>query len=270
MKKKTRCVFIILVYRNYTDLIQLIRNIKELNLESELVVVNSYYDDETSENIEKISDTYKCSFINVENRGYGYGNNRGIEFANVNFDYDYLIISNPDIIIKKFDISEIDKLKDAVIGPIITTSSKKSQNPYWVIRNKIGESLIFQGYKTRKRSILYLGIAMNKIIRELFLMFFRLSKKPFKKVFALHGSFVIYPHKVIKKIGLPYDEDMFLFAEEAHLAHLLRTENIQSFLTKSIEVLHKEDGSINLSSIDEKSELRKSVMTYYQKVYHRK
>lgn len=42
-----------------------------------------------------------CSFINVENKGYGFGNNRGIEYANKYFDYEFLIVSDPNIIIKK-------------------------------------------------------------------------------------------------------------------------------------------------------------------------
>lgn len=41
--------------------------------------------------------------MNVENKGYSYGNNRGIEYCHNNYEYDYIIISNPDIIIKKFD-----------------------------------------------------------------------------------------------------------------------------------------------------------------------
>ena len=92
------------------------------------------------------------------------------------------------------------------------------------------------------------------------------SNIKFQKVFAVHGSFLILPKKVLSKIGMPYDEDMFLFAEEAYLAHLLKKYNIDTYITKDISVIHYEDGSMSISSINEKDEIRKSVIKYYEKL----
>ncbi len=49
--------------------------------------------------IEKISFDHSYDFINIENRAYSYGNNIGIKHANEKYNYKYLVISNPDIII---------------------------------------------------------------------------------------------------------------------------------------------------------------------------
>jgi GT2 family glycosyltransferase len=263
--KKVQFVFVIVVYRNTEDLEELIESIDRFDIDNEKIIVNNYYDDNSMNECYSISKRFGCSFINVENKGYGFGNNRGIEYANKHFDYEFLIVSNPDIIIKKFDKNELLKLNGTVIGPIIKTPKMKSQNPYWYLNNRVCEWMIYQGYKHKSKIMLYSGIAINKVIRELFLLIFRKSKKKYSKVFALHGSFVIFSYDVLKKIGMPYDEEMFLFAEEAHLAHMLSRNNINSYITKGVEVIHKEDGSMTISNINEKTELRKSVLTYYTK-----
>ncbi len=268
MKNKNRYkyVFIVLVYRNTADLKEFIQNVKSFNLHSHIVIVNSFYDKKSKMKIEQIAEENGCTFLNVENKGYGYGNNRGIEYIHNNFEYEYIIISNPDIEIQKFNGNDLEKYNQSVIGGIIITSSNKKQNPYWYIENSIGEYLIYKGYKNMSKYRFYIGIVINKLIREIFLIYFKLSKLKFKRVFALHGSFVVFPKLVIDKIGLPYDEDMFLFAEEAYLAHLLKSYNINSYITKDIKVLHKEDGCMSLSNIDENSECRKSVIKYYEKI----
>lgn len=269
VKKRVKYVFVILVYRNATDVQNFINSLQKFYIDKEIIIVNSYYDDKSMETSRIIAENNNCRFLNIENRGYGYGNNRGIEYANKHFDYDFLIISNPDVILKKFDDSELFKFNGSVVGPIIRTIKGKSQNPYWVFHNRVSEWLIYQGYNHENKVVLYSGIAINKILREIFLYIFQICKKKYRKVFALHGCFIVLPHSVLKNVGLPYDEEMFLFAEEAHLAHMLFANKIDSYITKDIEVLHKEDGSMAISDINEKSESRKSVLIYYKK-WHKK
>lgn len=264
--KKVKYVFVILVYKNTEDIKEYIKNIRKLNINREIIIVNSYYDDESKNIFNSIAKNNNCTFINVENKGYGYGNNRGIEYANKNFDYDYIIISNPDISINEFDETNLEKYNNCVIGPVIKTKNGKNQNPYWYIENKLAEKLIYLGYKNLSKVSLYSGIIWNKIIREISLKKFNFSNKKFQKVFAVHGSFLILPKRVLNKIGMPYDEDMFLFAEEAYLAHLLKKHNIDTYITKDISVVHHEDGSMSVSSINEKDEARKSVIKYYEKI----
>lgn len=264
--KKVKYVFVILVYKNTDDIKDYIKNIKKLNINSEIIIVNSYYDDKSKNIFESIAKSNNCVFINVENKGYGYGNNRGIEYANKAFDYEYIIISNPDIYIKEFNETNLERYNDSVIGPIIKTKCGKNQNPYWYIENKLAEKLIYLGCKNLSKISLYIGIIWNKIIREVGLRKFNISNKRFQKVFAVHGSFLILPKIVLNKIGMPYDEDMFLFAEESHLAHLLKKHNIETYITKDISIIHYEDGSMSVSSINSKEESRKSVIKYYEKL----
>lgn len=264
-------VFCLLVYRNSADLTDCLNSIKEKVNDYKVIVVNSYYDDESKSVFEKIAKENDCDFINVENKGYGYGNNRGIEYALKNYDFDYFVVSNSDIIIKKFEESEfLLNNKDCVVAPVITTLNGKAQNPYWIKKAPKAEKLLYKGQKKKSNFIYFLGVGINKIFRICGLKKFLRNKEKTMEIYACHGSFVLFPRSVFEKLGLIYDENMFLFAEEAYLAHLFEDAGIKTVLTKDIEILHKEDGSIKLSKIDENGEARKSIVYYYEKMVLKK
>ena len=269
--KSFKFVFVVLVYRNGYDLEDLITSIRKHLVEDyRVIVVNSYYDEESNETIRMTAKKNNCDFLCVENKGYGFGNNCGIGYVNKNYKYDYLVISNPDIIIEKFDTTSLNSLNTSVIGPMIITKTRKRQNPYWFIKNTISEYLLYFGYRNSIIPFIYSGIIFNKIIREIFLFYFIAIKKHYHKVFALHGCFLIFSTGALELIGLPFNEKMFLFAEESYLAHILKQKNIDSYIVKDIQVLHKEDGSLTMSSINVYNEIRKSVVTYYEELIIRK
>ena len=92
-------VFVVLTYRNTKDLSSFFIN--NTITDSKVIVVNSFYDESTEVEFQKISNENMADFINVENLGYGNGNNTGIEFAINNYEFKFLIISNPDVLIIK-------------------------------------------------------------------------------------------------------------------------------------------------------------------------
>ncbi len=259
-------IICILVYRNTEDILECILSIKNNIKDFKIVIVNSYYDDITQRLFKQIAENNNCDFINVPNKGYGYGNNKGISHCLKCYKFDYLIVSNPDIVIHKFDDRYLNKYSDCVVAPLITTIKGKSQNPYWYKKNNFSERLIYLGMKKQNRQVLYFGLGLNKLIREIALFLFKHSSKHQMIVYAAHGSFCMFPYTMFQLLGLPFDEKMFLFAEEAYLAHLLEDNKIKVILTKDIKILHKEDGSIGLAHIDEASELRKSIIYYYEKI----
>ena len=126
MKNKYKFIVIILIYRNYKDLIDCIDSIYEKVDDCKIVIVNAYYDEESKKKIQEIANTKNCDFLNEVNKGYSYGNNRGIEYVKKNYEFEYIIISNPDIVVKK----RIANLPDAeIIAPKIIAASGKNQNP---------------------------------------------------------------------------------------------------------------------------------------------
>lgn len=258
--------FVVLAYRNSEDLIDSIPSIKKSYslYQYKVLVVNSLYDEKSEEEIHKVAIDNGCDYLCIENKGYGYGNNKGIEYFCLNYQFDYIVIANPDTLILKnsFDYHKYQD-KAFVLAPRIKNKCGKHQNPYWVINNPIAEYLIYCGHKKKRKFLLFLGLGLNRILRDVFHI---KRYYHFRKVFACHGCFFIMTSKVIELIHSPFDEKMFLFAEENLLAHVLKAKGIPIMYTDDVEVLHKEDGSMTLANIDENNELSKSIIYYYEKI----
>ena len=260
--------FVILVYRNTTDLIDALESIKIFCEDYAAVIVNSYYDEATQMEFERIAKQYQCEVIKVENKGYSYGNNRGIEYFNSHYEYDYMIISNPDIIIRKFSLNSIKLRGDvpAVYAPVIRTKTGKIQNPFLAVKNDLAEMMIYQGFKENKRYLINMGVGMNKIIRLIFHdLLINKGKKDLHSIYAAHGSFLIVSRRAVELLGNVFDENMFLFAEENCLACRLYKLQIPMYMTTDIEILHKEDGSMKLTDINQYEIVRQSMIYYYEK-----
>lgn len=269
MKEIINVIFIAVVYKNVDDLRKFLSDLN-INYSYKVVIVDNYYSDEISSDIKKIASDFACDYIPNDNTGYGAGNNVGINYASKCYEFQYLVVCNTDILINKFNLDEFNYNDCCVIAPMIENKNGKLQNPYWAKKKKFSEFLMYKGCKRKNIFLLYLGILNFKISRYLFMLFFSLSKKTKKNVYASHGSFVIFTKKTIDIIKKPYDEKMFLFAEEAYLAHYLEGFNINTYITKNVSVLHFEDGTMSVSSINESKELRKSIIYYYEKIVKRK
>lgn len=264
-KEKVSYIFVVLTYRNSTDLQEFIDSIKEqVQDDYQIIIVNSYYDDASKDLIKNIAEKNSCVFLDIENKGYSYGNNYGIQYALQNYEFDFLIVSNPDIIIKHFDANQLKKEMSAY-GPVIRTKNGKMQNPYRKSYSPIGEFLTYWGHRIGISKLKYLYIVFNKIERELFLKTFMKSKQQKKKVYALHGSFQIFTSDLIKKYSPIFNNNMFLFCEEDWLSYRLRKEKVPMYMIKAVEVLHQEDGSFSQSkNIKTAKEIQKSYMIYYR------
>ncbi len=263
-------VFCILTYRNINDIQECLESIQEKITDNyKVIIVNGYYDDITTLELRKIAKRFNAEFIEVENKGYGYGNNCGIDNALKNYNFKYLIVSNPDIIIKKFNSYFLDVYPQYIVAPEIRTRKGKAQNPYWYRENKFAEKLIYVGYKKKRKFLLYTGFAITKAERILALLRFKISKKSAMEVYAAHGSFLILPYNVVNVIKPLYDEKMFLFAEENYISHVLAFKGYKTIYTPEISVLHKENGSIRIAKIDENDIARKSVIYYYEKLFQK-
>ncbi len=258
-------VVVVLVYRNIKDLAECIHSIYDKIPNSKIIVVNAFYDEESREKIQRVSESSKCSFINVENKGYSYGNNRGIEYARKYFDFEYIIISNPDITVEKFDNDAISGHPEyGIIAPCIIGASGRYQNPMGVIRNRLSEKLEFVGFEKNNKFLLILGIGINKLIRKIVVTIHKFDNNPYK-IYEAHGSFVIMSNITIDTLYPVYDENLFLFAEEGVLAYKAKKANIKTGQFDRIIIHHKEDGSMKLSNLCLNDEMKKANLYFYKK-----
>lgn len=256
-------VFIVLTYRNSNDLVDFCSSVKKISVKQKTIIVDAFYDEKSSENIEKIAVNNDCHYIRIPNKGYSYGNNVGIEYAVKNYTFDYLIVSNPDIEIKKFNVDELKKHPNGCYGPKIITKDGRQQNPMFVREHLLSRRLVYSGLKNDNKILFYMGIFINKTMN--FIESFLFRRKGY--VYQLHGSFVIFSFEIIHKLLPVYDEKIFLFAEESYLAKKLERLNIKSFYLPDVEVFHKEDGSMQfLSSISK--QLKDANIYVYETYYN--
>ena len=164
MRKKFKYVFIVVTYKNGEDLYDLDESIKKYLDDYRVIIVNNHFDDECDSRIQNISKELNYQYISSENLGYGHGNNIGINFAEKNYDYQYLIICNSDTIIQDFDESKLP-ISNTLIGPMIIAKDGKFQNPYWVFNSKLLEYIMYKGKKTNSYFLMYINIIINKVFR---------------------------------------------------------------------------------------------------------
>lgn len=243
-------VFVVLTYRNHMDLYDFKNSLVNILGKYKVVVVNSFYDNESMLKIKTICKENDFEFLNVENKGYSYGNNIGIDFIRKNYKYDFIIISNPDIEIQKLDYRSLVSYDGCIIGPQIINRIKKNQNPVYYTRQSMVEKIQVFSIKRKKYYITYLAALINKINKGYHSIIKRKNTKKIY-VYALHGSFMIFSEKVIDMLKYkPFDDNMFLFAEEDYLAYVASENKIRMVYDKNNIVMHKEDGSMRLSNID--------------------
>lgn len=258
-------IFVILVYRNTGDLVECINSIRDNVSSYKIIVVNAFYDDATRNEVERIASKYDCVFINIENKGYSYGNNKGIEFALENYAFDHVIISNPDIVIEKFDDSFIsENFVYDIIAPHIIAASGRAQNPAMFRRLLLAEYLIYCGYKKNSRFLLMCGLTISKIVRELISCLKKIRKQHVYGIYCAHGSFLLLSKRVVESLRPVYDNRLFLFGEEGILAIRAKDAHFKTCYSDYISIKHKEDGSMKLSNLSINGEMKKSNIFYYE------
>lgn len=253
-------VFVVLVYRNTNDLSDFFAN---LDVEkSKVIVVNAYYNDQTKLEFESIACEHQADFINVENNGYGYGNNKGIDYAINNYQFKYLIISNADICIKNLKISQIQDTH--ITAPDIVTLNDKHQNPYLPFHWQWYENAKYWLYKYNCRRLFIFISIISRVTREFYNMTIKRGY-----IYSAHGSFIIIPYYILKRIHPIFNEHIFLYKEEECLAHLARKQHIPIFYSPDIRVLHKEDGSTATMNERKYDLERQSYIVFYE-TWHKK
>ncbi len=224
------------------------------------IVVNSFYDEGTEKMFEKIAISNDADFLTVPNKGYGAGNNAGVDYALKNFNFKYLVISNADITIEKFETSELEKYGSAIIAPDIINLKGKKQNPSVPFHPfKWYEYLRYYIYKDKHFGLLNLVFAYSRLTKTIYY----LITKWRKKIFSAHGAFVIMQRDVVKGLVPLYNEEMFLFNEEEHLGRKSAQKGFSTFYAPEIVIRHKEDGSMKVASINEFEMLRQSYLVYF-------
>lgn len=262
-----RVAVIVVNYNDVKDTLKYVKIITEYDVINRIVVVDNKSTDNNAINELKSLENDKVKVIEADkNGGYDYGNNFGIKYLeNLNEEYDYYIISNPDIEISEKAIKHSLEVisKDEKIGVISPRMFNKDNKPIrrssWKMRT-FGLDVI---HSTRLLELLFYRILRNG----------EYSSKEYEteklEVDAISGAFFIIKAKLLKEIGL-LDDNVFLFYEEDILAHKVNEKGYKIISLNSEKFIHYESQTIgkSLSYYKKMNQLFKSKM-YYHKNYNK-
>ncbi len=261
-------VFVVLVYKN-TDVLDLFfKSIKRLD-SFKCVLVNAYYDDISEKECRNKAVIYDADYVNTPNVGYGEGNNIGISYAVSHYSFDYLIVSNSDIIV--VDISMVDKLdlKHAIIAPQTRMLTGKFQNPLLVRENRLYYSLMRTGYLSNSFYLVRMGHFIARFERELFLFASRLISKNKWRVFGAHGSFFIMTSSAVRTLCPLFEKRMFLYNEELYLAYSCKNKSVPVYYAPALKVSHLEGASAGFNFREQFRQYQQSFLVLDEVLHER-
>lgn len=214
---------------------------KQTGVDLEIIVVDNCSAEENRVTIEKLCQEVKCTFIaNTYNAGYNAGNNVGLRYA-AEKGYEYALIANPDMEFHQADY--IDKLtriiqsdtKIAVVASDILTHKGIHQNPMKPDGNWKSSFGLLTGLFKKQPKNTYTFIDNWQESHE--------CSKVSGCCFMICLSFM-------KKINF-FDENVFLYCEEAILSKQVEHADMKMFYTAESQAIHN-----HLSSAKENPALR--------------
>lgn len=189
---------IIVNYNDAEDTLKYVKKITEYETINRIVVVDNKSTTEGTFDKLKELESAKVKVIESDkNGGYDYGNNFGIKYLDsLNEEYDYYIISNPDIEITEEAIKHCLEVinSDEKIGVIAPRMFNKDSKPIRRSSWKIRTFLLDVVHSTRILEILFYKVLRNG----------EYSNKEYEQelleVEAISGAFFIIKEKALRDV----------------------------------------------------------------------
>lgn len=259
-------LFVPVNYKSYNALDEYIKAIIVAmdEIKDETLIVDIYVADNSPEP-QVIKNNYNIEGLNI--KGYNYNNPGYLNAAlstiySINSSiYNYIIISNVDVIVDKSIFIEFKKLKldkqTVWIAPsIYSASEKRDVNP------KNTERYSKQRLQNLRRLFRF------PFLYRLYTKTFYKQKistitpqKPQQDIYAAHGSFMIFTSEFFKKCPtLSYP--VFLFCEEIFFAEIVRRIGGKVTYCPSIKIKDKEHASTSKMNLSKYCKYNYEALTY--------
>lgn len=253
---------IVLNYRDSDNAIRISKKYSKMKVINKVILVDNVSPDNSYDKFKKLKENKIDAIQAPENKGYSSGNNYGIKYLNENYgEYDYIIISNPDVDVEenaiKACVDFLDKHKDYAIAAPKMLMINDIEHPLsgWKLRTPLGD--------LRDSSNL-----LTKIFKKPHIEMY--DKKYMQKkqinVDCVAGSFFVIKNEVFKKIGY-FDEKTFLYFEEDIIGKKLHNLGYKNIILNNYKFKHFESVSVDRSMnyIKKYKNLQKSKIYYHKK-----
>lgn len=227
---------VVLNYNDYMTTIKLINMIKDYNNISHIVIVDNNSSDNSVYEIKKNLYDNMILIESKENKGYGAGNNIGIEYLRNNTDVKYVAICNPDIEFEEDSINKIIEYLEtdsniALASGEILENGVRPLDSSWKLPSYY--KCLFQTIpiidKLVNRSMAYSNNDYNKEISF---------------VEVLKGCFFIARLNVLTKVN-DFNSKTFLYYEENILCKKIKDIGYKIVVLNNIKIIHAHGVTIN-------------------------
>lgn len=261
------CV-LILNYQTHADTISYVKNLQsQQDVQLSILIVDNC---SLNNSFSILSKAYKAvpniTVIQSEyNGGYAYGNNYGLRYLKEK-PIDFIVISNNDLYLENpYLLSELIKTYQALpdlafLSPqMILNGDENSKHQAWklpTIQQSLFESL---------RILYWLTDHLEKTNRY----HFSPNDQGIHPVDCLTGSFFMGAKTTFYQIGL-FDENTFLYMEEAILGQKVKQKGLQNYLVRSLSFRHDQtEQSRSLGALIRMRRYWLASVLYYHQTYHR-
>lgn len=235
--KKNKVATVILNYNTWNETINCIESIKSTYSNMMFLIVDNCSKIEpTKKFLDYIKENSDVKFFKAKkNNGYSSGNNIGIKYA-IDNDFDYIFISNSDIIVKETTIQNMitlcEEKKDCgIVGPQIY-DAKGMFLPFLLCCK--------QDFSGKIKNMMLKIPIINKLFdgfKKAFIISHEIDEPV--NVFGVHGSFFLMTNECAKYL-YPLDERTFLYEEEYIIGCRLEESRFSAFLCPKTMVYHLE------------------------------
>lgn len=263
--------FVILHYMAYEMTVDCVEHIQKMA--SDIAVQIVIVDNASLNNSGKLlEEKYKSNsnihvLLNNKNLGFAQGNNLGYLYLKANFDCDFIIVMNNDVLVEQTDFYEqiesvYQKTNFAVLGPdIFSPKLNASQSPSYRndVKNLEGRTIddiqtIYSNICKFNNHVSYYWIrhSLARIVRKFIPKKSMNSLKVDNKFFdankdyenvVLHGACYIFSKDFIKQRTLCFNQNTFLYFEEDILHYECRKQKLKMIYSPAVKVIHLEDVS---------------------------
>ena len=193
---------------NYVNKIKTYKNVRHI------LVVDNFSTDNSVQLLSDIISEKVEVIVSNKNGGYCAGNNYGIKYLIDKYNSDYILLSNPDVIVEDETINKLEEFlrnnQDYVIAaPFMLDKYRNRQiNTAFRIPNLWDYILSFD-------------LVWSKWLSKYFYKDILTENVVYKDVDGVSGSMFMMNAKEMLKHGM-YDENIFLYCEEISLAIKLK------------------------------------------------
>ncbi len=228
-----------------------------LKIESEIIVVDNFSDDDTADYVRKAHPEVKL----IENRvnlGFGKANNQGVKASSG----EYLLLINPDSVVEENTIEEmisfLERHNDAgaagckilnADGTLQKACRRSFPTPWVALTKLLGLSAVFPKSRTFGRyNLTYLD--PNEV----------------HEVDAISGSFMFMKRRVYEEVG-GFDEDYFMYGEDIDLCFKIKQAGHKVYYVPNTSIIHFKGESTRRSSVDRTYEFYRAMSIFVEKRY---